>query len=236
MCCVAPLMPHGDVKVGRDLRAGLTDLVCVRPPAGARDDARAADRAAEQLRELLDDREALRRADAAPAADDDLRLGKRHAAARGHGRLEHANGQLVPGQVGHERLDGPRLPKWLRRDDVRGDTEQCGRAVDAGLLEQASTPALPHDRDRVARHRRDAVRGERQVEPRRKVPDDLVAPVAARGDDRPGTYPRRRIGDRCRPGGRRERAGNLRHLRARHGNPRGRLGAPDENGIHLAAE
>ena len=33
-----------DVEVGRDLRAGLADLVGVRPPAGARDDARAADR------------------------------------------------------------------------------------------------------------------------------------------------------------------------------------------------
>ena len=59
--------PARDVEVGADLRAGLPDLVGVGPPAGARRDARAADRRAEQSRELLDDREALRRADAALA-------------------------------------------------------------------------------------------------------------------------------------------------------------------------
>ena len=74
--------PARDVEVGRDLRARLADLVGVRPPAGARDDARAADRAVEQRRELLEDREALARPDAAPAGDDDLRVGERDLAAR----------------------------------------------------------------------------------------------------------------------------------------------------------
>ena len=72
----------GDVDVGRDLRPRLPDLVGVRPPAGHRHGARAADRAAEQPRELLDDPEALRRAGAAAARDDDLRLGERDAAGR----------------------------------------------------------------------------------------------------------------------------------------------------------
>ena len=50
MCWVAPLIAAGDVDLGRDLRAGLADLVGVRPPAGDRHGARAADRAAEQRR------------------------------------------------------------------------------------------------------------------------------------------------------------------------------------------
>ena len=54
--------PARDVEVGRDLRPRLPDLVGVRPPAGARHGARAADGAAEQAGELLDDGEALRRA------------------------------------------------------------------------------------------------------------------------------------------------------------------------------
>ena len=73
--------PAGDVEVGGDLRARLADLVGVRPPPRARDDARAADRRAEQPGELLDDREALGGADAAAAADDDLRVAERDAAA-----------------------------------------------------------------------------------------------------------------------------------------------------------
>ena len=42
--------PAGDVDLGRDLRAGLADLVGVRAPAGHRHRARAADRGAEQRR------------------------------------------------------------------------------------------------------------------------------------------------------------------------------------------
>ena len=74
--------PAGDVEVGRDLRPGLADLVGVRPPAGARDDARAADRGVEQRRELLEDREALRGPDPAPTGDDDLGVGERDLSAR----------------------------------------------------------------------------------------------------------------------------------------------------------
>ena len=71
-----------DVEVGGDLRAGLPDLVRMRPPPCARHDARAADRRPEERCELLDDREPFGGADAAAAADDDLRVAQRDAAAR----------------------------------------------------------------------------------------------------------------------------------------------------------
>src|SRR3989442_8517532 len=43
----------GDIEVGRDPCPGLADLVAVRPPAETRYSPRAADRAAEQRRQLL---------------------------------------------------------------------------------------------------------------------------------------------------------------------------------------
>src|SRR6185295_7115424 len=100
----------GDVEIGRDLRAGLADLIGMRAPARRRDDARAADRAAEEAGELLDDRERLCGADAAAAADDDLRVAERDAAARVRDRLENAHravgvdGQLLRGDCFGRRL------------------------------------------------------------------------------------------------------------------------------------
>src|SRR5581483_9853918 len=147
--------PACDVQVGGDLRARLPDLVGVRTPARARDDARAPDRRAEQACELLDDREALRRSDAAPAADHDLRVAQRYAAGRLLDGLEHL-GRAVVGGV--ERLDVADLCRGLR---VRRDGEELRRAVQPRLLEKAAAPA--HARDRVAVER-DDVRGEGLVE------------------------------------------------------------------------
>src|SRR5207253_10434165 len=98
--------PAGDVQVGRDLRARLADLVRVRPPARARDDARAADRGAEQTGELLDDREPLRGADAPAAADDDLRLRERDAARDGRLVFMNTNGEVGVGEGRGEPLRG----------------------------------------------------------------------------------------------------------------------------------
>ena len=82
--------PARDVEVGRHLRPGLADLIRVRTPARARDDARATDSTVEQRRELLDDREPFGRADATPAGDDDLRVGERDLAAGvGRDALDH---------------------------------------------------------------------------------------------------------------------------------------------------
>ena len=97
-----------DVQIRGDLRARLPDLVGVRAPAGGRDDARAADRAAEQAGELFDDVERLRRADAAAAADDDLRVAQRDAAARLGDGLEHAR-RAVVARGAASRPEPPRL-------------------------------------------------------------------------------------------------------------------------------
>ena len=62
--------PAGDVELRRDVLAGLADLGRVRVPAGVDDRARRRDRAAERLRQLLDEREVLRAAEPAAAGDD----------------------------------------------------------------------------------------------------------------------------------------------------------------------
>ena len=63
--------PEREVELGLDDLAGLADLLGVRDPAGVDGRPRRPDRAAERLRELLDELEALRAADAAAAGDDD---------------------------------------------------------------------------------------------------------------------------------------------------------------------
>ena len=71
--------PDRDVQLRRDRLAGLTDLRRVRVPARVDDGARRGDRAAERLGEVLDEREALGPAEAAPAGDDDVGLLDRRA-------------------------------------------------------------------------------------------------------------------------------------------------------------
>ena len=68
-----------DVELRRDGLAGLADLRRVRVPARVDDGARRGDRAAERLRELLDEREALGRAEPAAAGDDDVGVLDRRA-------------------------------------------------------------------------------------------------------------------------------------------------------------
>ena len=75
--------PAGDVQVRRDPRPGLADLLGVRPPAGRGDDARHADRPAEQCRQLVELGEALGAADAAAATDHDPGIGQRDLAGLG---------------------------------------------------------------------------------------------------------------------------------------------------------
>src|SRR6185295_2058338 len=72
--------PAGDIHTRGDPLSGLADLVGVWPPAGARDDARTADRGTEQLGQLLEVGEALAAPDAAPAPDDDLGIAQRDPA------------------------------------------------------------------------------------------------------------------------------------------------------------
>src|SRR5687768_16224125 len=61
--------PAGDVELRRDGLARLADLSRVRVPAGVDDGPRRADRTAQRLRELLDERELLRLPEPASARD-----------------------------------------------------------------------------------------------------------------------------------------------------------------------
>ena len=120
----------GDVEVGRHLRAGLADLVGVRAPAGARDHARAADRA-RRAAPASSSRmpEAVGRADAAAAADHDLGLGERDAAGD---RRRRARRPARPGRRRRARARsvstaGAAAVAGGRRDGVRGDGQQRQR-------------------------------------------------------------------------------------------------------------
>ena len=140
--------PARDVEVGRDLRAGLADLVGVRAPAGARHDARAADRA----------RRAGRRAPRGspkPSAEPTPRppLTTTFASASETPPVDvvdalgdpHGAGRLA--ERGRERLDRRRAGR-LGGGTACGATVSSGSgAVDARLLEQAAAPA--HARDRT---------------------------------------------------------------------------------------
>ena len=128
--------PARDVEVGRHLRSGLPHLVGVRTPARARDDARTADGAVEQPRELLEDREPFGRADAAAAGDDDLRVGERDLAARvGHDALDDVHRVRHVGAQGlHRRRRAGRKRKGRGR-------EELPLGVNSRFLEQRAAPA-----------------------------------------------------------------------------------------------
>ena len=134
--------------------------------------------------QLLDHREALGRADAAPAGDDDVRVGERHA---GGGRSRRA--RTLDARLAAAGRARPRALS-VRRDGVRRDGrsagEPCSRASSSRLPPQRTRVSV----SRVARRQRHAVGGHRQIEPRGDVREDLVAAVGARAR-------RRRSGDRC---------------------------------------
>ena len=85
---------------------------------------------------------------------------------------------------------------------MRRDREDPGRAVQPRLLEQAAAPADARDDIAVDRGH---VRGERLVEPRGDVREQLVAAVGAGRDDRVGAGGR--FDERGRP-----RCGRVRAL------------------------
>ena len=199
MCCVAPGDAARDVDLRRDLVPRLPHLVGVRTPAGHRHRPRAADRAAEQAGELLDRREALGRADAAAAGDDDLGVRERDAAGRRRDRSRTRTTRSASASVGREALDRARRSRPRPPATACGATVSSARPrVQVGLLEQAPAPAHAGERDGVARRdlecssRRAARRAAQRRAPsprcRRRCPGatTAVAPIwlAELADDR----------------------------------------------------
>ena len=157
----------------------------MRPPAGARHDARHADRAAEQASQLLELDEPLAAADPPPAADDDAGVRQRHLAGLRRTRAG-------PGRAGPPRHAGAKdwttgapLGRGRRRlDDVLRDRQAADRAVERRLLEEAAGPALADEPEGLAGLDLDAVRGHRPAGERRGVGDDLVAAIRPGAEDR----------------------------------------------------
>ena len=193
--------------------------VCGRQPAhGHRP--RAPDGRAEQPGQLLDRREALRRARAAAAA----RRPPWRRPARRHPRSawicsRHAHHQVGLAELGGERPRPPPRRRRLVAATACGATvEQRRGAVQRRLLEQAAAPAHAGQRDGVAGGRRDAVGRQRLVEAcaptcaSTSLPRSVPAATTADGDSSldelgrqraqaSGAYPSRR----ARPRGRRRR-------------------------------
>src|SRR5581483_7958975 len=140
--------PARDVELRRDLRPRLANLIGVRPPARARHDARAADPRAENRRKVFEDREALLRAHASPAADYDLRFGERDATARRLDVLDDAHGEVL-------RIEGRDVRLHVDLDGrlAVGHREDVRRTVIRGRAEcsSASSSRLPPQRCRVSR-------------------------------------------------------------------------------------
>ena len=120
--------PAGDVELRRDRLAGLPDLR-VRVPAGVDDRARCRDGAAERRCKLLEQRERLRRAEPAPARDDDVRVLDRRAARL---LLRLLDERRERGEVGERRLEGldlDRAPGLDRIERARSDDARAERPV-----------------------------------------------------------------------------------------------------------
>src|SRR5690606_6781286 len=129
---------QGDVQLGGDGLAGLSDLEAVGVEAGVGGGAGGADGAAEQVGELFDDGEVLGRADTAAAGDDDGGLGQFGPGALGLGDPVGDGGQLVG--VGEADLDV---------GDGRGDRRRRGRDRGGPYGDQRDTPGdLRLDGDR----------------------------------------------------------------------------------------
>src|SRR5262249_9810687 len=114
----------GDVQLRRNILPRLPDLRRVGIPARVDDRARRRHRAAERLRQVLDEGEVLGAAETAPAGDDDLRV------------LDRGARLLLVRLLDHRRLGREVLELDRRLHDLR-------LAAGGGRLERAR----PHDAD-----------------------------------------------------------------------------------------
>src|SRR5207248_4640688 len=117
----------------RDGAAGLPDLGRVRVPARVDHGARGRDGAAERLRELLAELEALRAAEPAPAGDDHLRVLDRRAAPLLVRLLEHLRGLGEVVERGARLLDLGLAARLLRVEGARAEEREPRLAAPADV-------------------------------------------------------------------------------------------------------
>ena len=170
-----------DVELRRDGLAGLADLRRVRVPARVDDRARRGDRAAERLGELLDEREALRPAEAAAAGDDHVGVLDRRPLALLVGLLDHRRRQREVLQARLELLDLRAAAALLRLERARADEREArlGAPADVDVDRVAERRALADELAVLDRRdpsgpssgpRRAARRGRRRRRPRARSP------------------------------------------------------------------
>ncbi len=158
----------------------------MRPPAIARDHPGDADSAAEQPGEFLKRGEAVRPADAPPAADHHPRRPQRRAGmltdglAGPHVKVAVGQFRLVPldHRGGFRRGSG--------RDGVGRDGQQRQAGLEHGVLKQAAGPALPGQpaHPRRCPGRADAIRRHRLAGDRTQVGEHFIATVGRGSHDR----------------------------------------------------
>ena len=100
----------GDVQIGRDGLAGLTDLMRVRNPARIDSGTARADGGAQRLRQFDDRREAFRSAHAASAGHDDARIVETHFAFAFHRKAQRLGHDLIFAQHRRDGVTSPVLP------------------------------------------------------------------------------------------------------------------------------
>ena len=195
MCWVAPLTPARMYTSGAILVPVWPTCSVCGPPARDRDGPRATDGPAQELGELHDGREALRRAGAASAGDDDLGLGERDARGGGRDPVHDANGEIGVVELRREHLDGRAAAGRRGGDDVRCHGQHRAVSMDGRLLEETAAPPLPRDRQRVAGRRSRAVRGERKPGPGGDARHHGIAGVRPGADDHVGAEAPRQVID-----------------------------------------
>src|SRR5215207_4641812 len=189
-----------DVEVGRHLRAGLADLIGVRPPARHRHNPRAADRRLQEAGELLEHPEPVSRPNPAAPADHDLRLGERDAGRRRLGMLHDPHHLFLEFGLELLHIGGSPVDR-AGLDHVGGNREDLQVRIDARLFEKGSAPA--HSGHCPVTSDRDAVGGKGQIAACGEVREHLVASIRPRRHDRVRRDPIGELVEAGRPGGRR---------------------------------
>src|SRR5207244_7314866 len=109
----------------------------------------------------------------------------------------NADGEVLVAERRRELLHPRRQTAGPCLDRVRRDGNELRRTGESRLLEQAATPTLPREAQRISVGLcLDDIRRQRNSEPSRDVRENLVTPVGSRSDD----DVRLQLDDRLRPG------------------------------------